>query len=199
MFTSREHIFPVWEKTQQRFFESFTGSQQCTLRLLPKMGRMQAGRRNFLEAAIYILTSLVATALGLPAGFYLFGSPRSEKQSDWVDAGDISNLPTGAPRQITFVRNRVDGWSVRSTKDSAWVVKDGPNDVTVFSPLCTHLGCAYHWEATTGVFACPCHGSSFSRSGEVLDGPATRPLDRYVTKIEGARLWLGKTKPSAES
>ncbi|HEY6988194.1 MAG TPA: ubiquinol-cytochrome c reductase iron-sulfur subunit [Bryobacteraceae bacterium] len=168
------------------------------------MGRMQAGRRNFCEAAIYILAGMVATALGLPAGFYLFGSPRSEAQSDWVDAGDISNLPAGAPRQITFVRNRMDGWSVRSTKDSAWVVKDGPYDVTVFAPLCTHLGCAYHWEpkgrdAKDGVFACPCHGSAFSRSGEVLSGPATRPLDQYVTKIEGARLWLGKTKPSAES
>ena len=160
---------------------------------------MQAGRRNFCETAIYVLVSFVAAALGLPAGFYLFGSPRNETPNEWIDAGDISNLPAGAPRQITFVRNRVDGWSVRSTKDSAWIVKDGPEDVTVFAPLCTHLGCAYHWDTKAGVFACPCHGSAFDRKGEVITGPATRPLDRHVTKIEGAPLWLGMSKPSSES
>jgi menaquinol-cytochrome c reductase iron-sulfur subunit len=160
---------------------------------------MQAGRRSFCESAIYILVSLVAGALGLPAGFYLFGSPRKDAQSDWVDAGDISNLPTGTPRQITFVRNRVDGWSVHSAKDSAWVVKDGPEDLTVFAPLCTHLGCAYHWDDRARVFACPCHGSAFDRKGEVITGPATRPLDQYVTKIEGARLWLGRSKSPSES
>ena len=153
---------------------------------------MKTERRSFCEAAIYTLMALVAAALGMPAGFYLFGSPRSAKESEWVDAGDISNVPAGAPRQITFLRNRVDGWSVRSTKDNAWIVKDGGQGVTAFAPLCTHLGCAYHWDAKQDVFACPCHGSTFSKTGEVLGGPATRPLDRYVTKIEGARLWLGK-------
>jgi menaquinol-cytochrome c reductase iron-sulfur subunit len=161
---------------------------------------MQVKRRNFCESAIYVLVSVVAAALGLPAGLYLFGSPRNGAQNDdWVDAGDISNLPAGAPRQITFLRNRVDGWSVRSTKDNAWIVKDSPQDITVFNPSCTHLGCAYHWDAQSAVFACPCHGSTFSRTGEVIRGPATRPLDRYVTKLEGARLWLGNTKTASES
>jgi menaquinol-cytochrome c reductase iron-sulfur subunit len=156
---------------------------------------MQAHRRSFFETAIYVLAAMVAAALGLPAGLYLFGSPRNSAQNDdWIDAGDISNLPAGAPRQITFVRNRVDGWSVRSTKDTAWIVKDGPQEITAFNPACTHLGCAYHWDTQDGVFACPCHGSSFSRTGDVIQGPATRPLDRYVTKLEGSRLWLGNAK-----
>jgi menaquinol-cytochrome c reductase iron-sulfur subunit len=161
---------------------------------------MQQERRNFCETAIYMLVSVVAAALGLPAGLYLFGSPRNEKQGEWADAGDISNLPaTAPPRQITFRRNRVDGWSTRSIKDSAWIVKDGEQTITAFAPLCTHLGCAYHWDAGKAVFACPCHGSTFSETGEVLSGPARRPLDRYVTKIEGNRLWLGTTTPSTES
>lgn len=160
---------------------------------------MQHERRNFCEIAIYTLISVVAAALGLPAGLYVFGSPRNQKQSEWADAGDISNVPASAPRQITFHRNRVDGWSTRSIKDSAWIVKNNDEIITAFAPLCTHLGCAYHWDAAKAVFACPCHGSTFSAAGAVLSGPARRPLDRYITKIEGNRLWLGTMTPSPES
>lgn len=43
---------------------------------------------------------------------------------------------------------------------------------------CTHLGCTV--TATESGFACPCHGSRFSASGEVLNGPAPRPLHRLA-------------------
>ncbi|MHB1134058.1 MAG: QcrA and Rieske domain-containing protein [Chloroflexota bacterium] len=42
--------------------------------------------------------------------------------------------------------------------------------------VCTHLGCTPKLEGDA--FVCPCHGSRFSRDGEVLTGPATRRLDR---------------------
>lgn len=45
---------------------------------------------------------------------------------------------------------------------------------------CPHLGCLTSWDATSGHFVCPCHGSVFARDGARLAGPATRGL-RYVT------------------
>jgi cytochrome b6-f complex iron-sulfur subunit len=53
---------------------------------------------------------------------------------------------------------------------------------------CTHLGCTVPWREEEGVFNCPCHSSLFSRVGEVLDGPAPRPLDLFPVRIEGSDL-----------
>lgn len=41
---------------------------------------------------------------------------------------------------------------------------------------CPHLGCALRWNRAEHSWDCPCHGSRFSREGQVLDGPAQEDL-----------------------
>ncbi len=48
------------------------------------------------------------------------------------------------------------------------------------SLLCTHLGCIVN--VTPEHFSCPCHGSHFDRRGNVLKGPADRPLRRLAVE-----------------
>lgn len=49
--------------------------------------------------------------------------------------------------------------------------------------VCTHLGCLYKWEAQANYFRCPCHGSTFTREGDYICGPASRSLDQFVIEI----------------
>lgn len=64
------------------------------------------------------------------------------------------------------------------------VIRDPNGELIAFDRLCTHQGCAVQWESEDQIFDCPCHGSQFSPSGEVLEGPATKSLATYELKTE---------------
>jgi cytochrome b6-f complex iron-sulfur subunit len=44
------------------------------------------------------------------------------------------------------------------------------------SAVCTHLGCITRFQPERNIIACPCHGSQFTLAGDVVAGPAPRPL-----------------------
>jgi Rieske Fe-S protein len=69
---------------------------------------------------------------------------------------------------------KIDGDNVAAFKDEA-------GKVHAVSAVCTHMGCLVGWNATDRTWDCPCHGSRFELSGEVIHGPATQPLGAKVT------------------
>jgi len=56
--------------------------------------------------------------------------------------------------------------------------RDSEGGLVALTSVCPHRGCDVGWNDEDRVWACPCHGSLFGPSGEVIHGPATRPLDR---------------------
>ena len=162
-----------------------TGVRDCPARA------PESTRRRFYLQAIYTLWGAIGAALAVPAFVYLFFPPKVKRETEWVDAADLSKIPVDVPEEVAFRRNRVDGWKVTSEKATAWVVKSPGHRVAAFAPQCTHLGCAYHWDERNHHFLCPCHTSTFGIDGNVLSGPAPRPLDRYEIRIQGDRLEIG--------
>ena len=55
---------------------------------------------------------------------------------------------------------------------------------TAVTAVCTHEGCAVTGFANA-LYVCPCHGSEFSTSGAVVQGPAASPLRQFPTTFAG--------------
>lgn len=115
------------------------------------------------------LTLLCVEGLGMS---YLFLAPRfrAGEFGGKFALGEAVALPaaTEAPQA--------------NTAGKFWLIntKAGPKALYM---VCTHLGCLYKWDAQANYFRCPCHGSTFSREGDYICGPASRSLDQFVVEV----------------
>jgi menaquinol-cytochrome c reductase iron-sulfur subunit len=100
----------------------------------------------------------------------------------------VSSLPPGRPVDVSYADLQEDAYVQERTVRSVWATKHSETDVTVFSPICPHLGCRYAWQPQNRRFVCPCHGSVFAPDGRVLAGPAPRPLDTLPGRVEKGEL-----------
>ena len=63
------------------------------------------------------------------------------------------------------------------------VYKDKEGTINIVDTTCTHVGCEVEWNEGERTWDCPCHGSRFSYTGEVIEGPAEKPLQQYDYKM----------------
>lgn len=87
--------------------------------------------------------------------------------ADWLSNGDVNS--------VDEIENG-EGAVMRTGLTKTAIYKDEMGRVHSCSAVCTHLGGIVHWNSAEKSWDCPCHGSRFDRFGEVLNGPATKPL-----------------------
>ncbi len=106
----------------------------------------KAGAKDFIQENAEVAFHFVADRLAKPEGH------------------ELSEVPEGEGRIL-----EVDGKKVAVFREEGGVVH-------AVSPVCTHVGCYVHWNKAERSWDCPCHGSRFSPTGEVLNGPAVKGL-----------------------
>ena len=93
-----------------------------------------------------------------------FGDKVVAGQLDEFEPGTVSHIPKGR----FYIARLEDGGLM-----ALW-------------QRCTHLGCTIPWRENEGTFLCPCHSSFFNPVGEVMSGPAPRPMDLFpIEPVEG--------------
>lgn len=169
-----------------------------TLDHIPYIGRITSNQHNILVATGYRkwgMTNGTAAALLLcdlvmnkanpyeplftPARFHMKPSLKNFLKEN---ANVFNELVDGKllqpERTIEDIAND-EGAVILFKGHRKGVYKDTSGQVHMVDTTCTHIGCEVHWNDGERTWDCPCHGSRFSYTGEVVEGPAEKPLQKY--------------------
>jgi Rieske Fe-S protein len=90
----------------------------------------------------------------------------------------VKDRLAGAEGKTLRSLKRGEGKILKRQGQRVAAYRDPKGTVTTVSPVCTHMGCLVHWNAAEATWDCPCHGSRFRPTGEVLAGPAESSLEK---------------------
>ena len=88
---------------------------------------------------------------------------------DWTAAAEGNSL-------AALGRNEGKILELNGRKVAAY--RDAGGKFSLCSPVCTHLKCIVGWNDAERTWDCPCHGSRFKPTGEVISGPAEEALEK---------------------
>jgi Rieske Fe-S protein len=95
------------------------------------------------------------------------GANMAAQYTDWLTPGEVSSPDEVAPGCGAVIRRGLS---------KVAVFRDEHKKVHEFSAVCPHLGCIVHWNAAESSWDCPCHGSRFTSTGKVINGPSNSDL-----------------------
>lgn len=147
-------------------------------------------RRSFLKKAVWILSTPMLILLAWPFVQMIVGTIFRIPKATFEKVGAIKSFPDNEPALPKYESRREEAYLHGEELRDVWIIKHSETNITVFSPICPHLGCRFNWYPDAKKFICPCHGSVYSITGEVLGGPAPRGLDTLPWKIENGEVYV---------
>ena len=96
-------------------------------------------------------------------------------------SGEIRVPLMGVGETVTASANLVGGLQTPLA-----VTRVSQTEVVAVSRICTHESCTVNLPTSSGgTLDCPCHGSRFRTTGQVVNGPAARALFQFPARIQG--------------
>ena len=139
-------------------------------------------RRSFMAYGLWAAAIALVVEGGVISVQAIRALPKTAAFGSKFEAGKVTDFDVGS---VTYLL------------DGRFYVSRLPGGLLALYRKCTHLGCVVPWRpdeqsednlAGSGRFNCPCHGSRFDRYGTVKGGPAPRPLDIFLIKIDGDKV-----------
>lgn len=100
-----------------------------------------------------------------------------------------------APANVDFTLDLTASANAALTTKGGYIYKDSiivaltkNESYVALSLACTHAGTAVQYDLNSNEFYCPAHGSNFTTDGSVVNGPASDPLTKYKTSLNGTSL-----------
>ena len=134
-------------------------------------------RRQLLKTSLALLGTTTVVSFLYPASKYLV--PPMSRAQDTQLTINKDEIPLGSAKEIIF--NDIP-LIVINRRGSGFIA---------LSRVCTHLGCLVGYDKFNHKLVCPCHAGEFDLEGNVLSGPATKPLQRFPLKITADRITVG--------
>lgn len=145
-------------------------------------------RRQFCAGACQVAScatlATIVTACGgdNPTGPSGGGGGGSPTTSLSVLPGQFANSRVQVTTTGTPLANVGGAARVESTAGLFLITRISDVAFTVIDGVCTHEGCTITGANDTQ-YVCPCHGSRYSRNGQVQEGPARSNLRQYTNSF----------------
>lgn len=173
-----------------------------TLDKVPYIGEITAGEPNILlatgyrkwgmsngTAAALLLKDIVLgkknkfQSLFTPSRFYATPSIKNFL----VQNADVLGQLIKGKLQISNIDPKTlqndEGAIISINGERKGAYRDQNGQLHIVDTTCTHIGCEVEWNRGERSWDCPCHGSRFSYTGDVIEGPAEKPLQKYDYKM----------------
>jgi cytochrome b6-f complex iron-sulfur subunit len=138
-------------------------------------------RRSFLQ--------LLAAGAGVAFLHGCAGSDASNEAAPGSTANPIAAVAAGSGFKVAGAGEMKNGEALAfrlPDQSSGIVFVTNAGELRALSAKCTHAGCIVEWQKGDDLIKCPCHGSRFDTAGQVLGGPATKPLARFKAIRQGS-------------